>query len=502
MLDKIDLRRKITREAYRAAMPGLEQRLGELQRQAWDQRLPVVVVFEGWSAAGKGTLINRLILPLDPRGFRVHSTGEPSPDEQRRPFLWRFWGRTPARGRMSIFDRAWYRRVLTERMRGDLPESALGEAFDEIRDFERKLADDGTVLVKFFLHIDRKEQKKRLAALAREPGLKWRVTEADWRQQRQYGRWVRAIDQMLEATDSDLAPWTVVEAHHERYARVKIFQTCIRALEAALEKARLPEPAPREPLGPPTRRSARLDSSVLDKVVLDQRIKPAAYKRQLDRLQARMRELEHRLYVRRVPLIIVFEGWDAAGKGGAIRRLCANLDPRGYQVVPVGAPNDLEKDHHWLWRFWQPMPKTGHITIFDRSWYGRVLVERVEGYCREDEWRRAYREINAMEHHLTCFGAVLVKFWLHLSREEQLRRFRARQRTPAKRWKLTDEDWRNRKKWDAYHAAVDEMLLRTSTTYAPWTIVESDQKEFARIKILHTVQEAVERRLEAAPPRT
>ncbi|HOX45407.1 MAG TPA: phosphate--AMP phosphotransferase [Myxococcota bacterium] len=491
MLEAIDLRKRLGKREARAAMARLELRLADLQRRARDQHLPVLVVFEGWSAAGKGTLINKLILPLDPRGFEVHSIGEPNAGERRRPLLWRFWRRTPARGRMAIFDRSWYRRVLAERINDGLEPDELRQAFAEIRDFERYLADDGAVLIKFFLHIDRKEQHKRLERLAQNPAVAWRVTEADWRQQRRYPRWVRAIDQMLESTDTDYAPWTVVEAHDERFAAVKVLQTCVRALEAATRPRRA-APACRPVAEAPDPGPPGLDASVLASVDLTRTIGPRPYKRRLELLQARMRELEHTLYARRVPLVIVFEGWDAAGKGGAIRRLTSNLDPRGYRVVPVAAPNDLEKDHHWLWRFWIHVPKTGHITMFDRSWYGRVLVERVEGFCSQAEWRRAYREINSMEQHLTRFGVVLVKFWLHIDAAEQLRRFRERQRTASKRWKISSEDWRNREKWDAYRDAVDEMLVRTSTTFAPWTIVESNQKEFARIKVLETVVAAAE----------
>ena len=197
-----------------------------------------------------------------------------------------------------------------------------------------------------------------------------------------------------------------------------------------------------------------------------------------------------------MPVVIAYEGWDAAGKGGNISRLTQNLDPRGYEVVPVAAPNDVEKAHHYLWRFWARMPKAGHITIFDRTWYGRVLVERVEGFCTEAQWRRAYREINGMEQQLAHFGTVLLKFWLHIDADEQLRRFRERQEMAHKQWKITDEDWRNREKMGQYRDAVEEMLHRTTTPYAPWTIVESNCKRYARVKVLETVCEAIRKRLE------
>jgi len=208
-----------------------------------------------------------------------------------------------------------------------------------------------------------------------------------------------------------------------------------------------------------------------------------------------MRDLEHEVYKKRLSVIMVYEGWDAAGKGGNIKRLLKMMDPRGYEVIPIAAPNDIEKAHHYLWRFWKAIPKAGHIAIFDRSWYGRVMVERVEGFCIEEEWKKAYREINEMEEQLVNFGTVLIKFWLQVDRAEQLKRFKERQQNPHKQWKITDEDWRNRKKWIQYKTAVDEMLLRTSTSYAPWTIIESNSKLYARIKVLKTVIEEIEKKL-------
>jgi polyphosphate kinase 2 (PPK2 family) len=219
------------------------------------------------------------------------------------------------------------------------------------------------------------------------------------------------------------------------------------------------------------------------------------YKEEIRQCQQRVFEIEHEIYTRRIPVVILYQGWDAAGKGGNIRRLTQAMDPRGYVVMPIGAPNDLEKAHHYLWRFWEKFPKAGHIAIFDRSWYERVLVERIEGFCSEAEWKRAYREINEFEEQLVNFGTVLVKLWLHIDPAEQLRRFQDRQQTPAKQWKITAEDWRNREKWEQHKEAVDEMLFRTSTAHAPWTIIEANSKYYARIKTLKTVIDAVASRL-------
>jgi len=465
------------------------------RREARDLAIPVIVVFEGWDAAGKGTLINNLILPLDPRGFTVHSTLPPNEEEALRPFLWRFWARTPARGRLTIFDRSWYRRVVGDRVNGEVKAKDLPQVFDDIRFFENQLANDGNVIIKFFLHISKDVQKRRFNRLRKNPATAWRVTRDDLKRHRQYEEYLAAIEEMLAETDTDVAPWTVVESHEQRFATLKIFNTVISALEqriAAVEQ-RQGHPAPRPaaaalPEG--------LGSSILDGVDLSPSLDREDYRRKLKKGQKRVRELEHEIYMRRIPVVIVYEGWDAAGKGGNIRRLTANLDPRGYEVVPIGPPNDIEEAHHYLWRFWTQIPKAGHITIFDRSWYGRVLVERVEGFCTEAEWKRAYHEINEMEQHLTNFGTVLLKFWLHIDRDEQLRRFEQRMNTPYKRWKISDDDWRNREKWGQYRPAVEEMLFRTSTPHAPWTIVESNCKWYARVKVLDTVCDAIRKRLD------
>ena len=495
MLATIDLARRVAKADYKEAKPDLERRLAALQREAKDGRIPVLIVFEGWNAAGKGTLINELILPLDPRGFSVRSFLPPNEEEQLRPFLWRYWVHTPAAGRITICDRSWYRRVLDDRVDGRTKGRDIERAFRDINAFERQLTDGGTVIVKFFLHISKSEQKKRFEKLRENPNTAWRVTKDDLKRHRQYEKFLAATDEMLARTDTEYAPWTVVESHDHRFATLKIFDAVIAALERRIAAEGMEAGRPAVEM-PGRELPGDLTVSILDRIDLSQALEPGEYQRKLKSRQKRVRELEHEIYMQRVPVIIVYEGWDAAGKGGNIRRLTQNLDPRGYEVVPIAAPNDIEKAHHYLWRFWMQLPKAGHITIFDRSWYGRVLVERVEGFCTETEWRRAYREINEMEEHIADFGTVVLKFWVHIDREEQLRRFESRRQIPYKQWKITDEDWRNREKWDQYKEAVEEMIYRTSTPYAPWTIVESNSKRFARIRVLDTVIEAVGKRLD------
>ncbi|MHC4403051.1 MAG: phosphate--AMP phosphotransferase [Planctomycetota bacterium] len=497
MLELIDLTKQISKDVYREVFPELEARLGVCQREARASGIPVVIVFQGWDAAGKGNLINRLTQALDPRGFQVHSISAPTDTENRYPWMWRFWRALPVAGKVAVFDRSWYGRVLVERVEKLTPKRRWKEAYDEIRQFERQLADAGTLIIKFWLHIDQREQKRRFRGIEKDPAIAWKVGKAEWNRHREYGKWLKAVEEMLERTSTAHAPWTVVEATHGRFARVKVFETVVNRIEEELQRrASKPKatgrPKPQVP-GSPTRQQ-----TILDRADLSLKLEREEYEQKLEALQERLFRLEHELYVARIPAAIVYEGWDAAGKGGNIRRLTRGLDPRGYDVVPVAAPNADEKARHYLWRFWRDLPKTGHVHIFDRSWYGRVLVERVEGFCSEEEWKRAYREINEFERQLADFNTVIVKFWLHIDQQEQLRRFEARQQNAYKQWKITDEDWRNRDQWKPYETAVVDMLQRTSTTYAPWTVLEANCKLHARIKALHTVAEALEGALEKA----
>lgn len=494
MLEKMDLTKKLEPEEAKRQLDEAGEALGRLQRECKKEGIPVIIVFEGMDAAGKGVQINRLIQPLDPRGFVVYTSNHPTREERLHPFLWRYWTRTPAKGRITIFDRSWYRSVQADRFDGSFDDKKIEFDYSDIRSFEKQLADDGTVLIKFFLYIDKKEQKKRFEKLASNKETAWRVTKDDWKRNKEFDAYATLNEQMLEATDTDYAPWTLVESMDKNYAAVKIITTVCERLSYALARKKQQGQAVAQPsvamLG------ETYHNDVLSGVDLSKTLTPEEYKSQLDKLQKKLERLHSELYRRRIPLIIGFEGWDAAGKGGAIRRLTSHLDPRGYEVNPTAAPNDIEKQHHYLWRFYNQMPKAGHIAIFDRTWYGRVMVERIEGFCTEAEWSRAYGEINEMEKHLTNSGAILLKFWMHIDKDEQERRFKERMENPAKQWKITDEDWRNREKWDQYESAVNEMLVRTSTTYAPWIVVEGNSKYYARVKVLRTVVDAIEARLE------
>jgi len=501
MLETVDLSKELDKATYDEWFPKLQDNLRVLQREAFEAGMTTLIVLEGWDASGKGDAVMKLVDKLDPRGFRVDPPAPPSEDEKLRPFLWRFWVKLPPYGAIGIFDRSWYGRVLVERMDGMLQPRQWQQAYQEINQFERQLSDDGQVIIKLFLHISKKEQAKRFKQMEKDPAESWKVTKEDWKHHKQYDDYLRVNEEMLERTSSSYAPWTIIEATDRRYRRVKIFQTVIQAMQAGLEgkkflDARRAEEkeAFKKGLKNGNEQALPLDvmPSILDRVDTSLTYDPEAYKKDLAKLQVRMRELEFECFKHRLPVVIGYEGWDAAGKGGNIKRVTQTLDPRGYNVVPIAAPKGDEATHHYLWRFWRHIPKAGHITIFDRTWYGRVLVERVEGFTAKSDWQRAYQEINEFEQSLVNWGAVVLKFWIHISKEEQLRRFEERQVTEYKQYKITEEDWRNREKWDAYKAALTDVFERTSTSYAPWTIVEGNDKLYARIKTLKTIIGAIE----------
>ena len=393
---------------------------------------------------------------------------------------------------MVIFDRGWYRQVLLDRLDKVSKRNELSTCYEEINSFEEELFKDGTLIFKFFLHITKEEQKKRFEALESSNETKWRVTKEDWKHYEQYDEYLKIIEETLVKTDNDYCRWHIIEAMDKEYAMDKVFKIVIKGMEEriAFEKSKKEFKK--------TSKVNKLnlnESTILDKIDLLKKLEKEEYKERLDKAQKKLSKLQNQLYLKRIPVVIAFEGWDAAGKGGAIKRITEKMDPRGYNVNPIAAPNDIEKEHHYLWRFWTKIPKGGHIGIFDRTWYGRVLVERVENLATENEWKRAYKEINDMEFHLYNEGTIIIKFWIHIDKEEQAKRFKEREENPEKQWKITSEDWRNREKWDEYLQAINEMLIRTSTNYAPWTIVEGNSKYYARVKVIETIVKVLEEKL-------
>jgi polyphosphate:AMP phosphotransferase len=479
MFERVDLSNRMKKEEYRMVAPPLKARLGELQRAAREAGIPILVVFEGWDPVSMAFAINRFLLPLDPRGFTYYHITAPEGPEQHMPFMWRFCMRAPWKGSIAVFDRSWYSRAVTECLDEGKCKALPQDVIGDIVRFEKALVDDGTVIIKIFLHttkVDHMKPQKRAGA----PEACGLVHE-DLDSERLYRKNLPLLETMIKGTDLPHAPWLIVEADDPGYAEVKAMKHVIECMGTALNG----RTESRNDLASITGASPRAEVDMTVTLPDDQ------YKEQLGRWQATLREAQCDLYNKKKSLIIVYEGRDASGKGGNINRMTQALNPRTYQVVPTGAPNDMELAHHYLWRFQRRMPMPGHICIFDRSWYGRVLVERVDSLAREDQWQRAYQEINDFERWLVDNGIILVKLWLEVDKEVQLSRFKERMDDPQKTWKITPEDWAAREKWDAYTAAIDEMLERTSTTYAPWTVVASNDKNHARIKTLRAIVAAM-----------
>lgn len=500
MLEQVDLNQELSKQEYKKRCAPLKGRLSALQQTIKEKKLPVIVLFEGWSAAGKGSLLSDVILTLDPRGFQVYSTVGADEAERRKPLLWRYWSKIPAQGQCSLFDRSWYQELYIAQVEQEISDQELVRRTDAVNTFERQLTDEGYLVVKFFLHISQKEQRERFDKLANSKNTSWRVTDRDWKRNKQYDRYYRTADAMLRDTDTHYAPWHLISGSDKRHALYEIYSVLTASIEDALEKqerrqALLPQLEALSGMPAPARPFSLVPMPKLKDVPLDEKLPAEEYEKRLRAAQKELYKLHNLLYREKIPVIVAYEGWDAAGKGGNIKRVAAALDPRGYEVVPVAAPSREELAHHYLWRFWNRLPKTGHIAIFDRTWYGRVMVERIEGFCSEEAWQRAYQEINEFERELVDWGAVIVKFWLQIDPDEQLRRFNDRMNTPEKRWKITDEDWRNREKWDQHQIAVNDMLRYTSTDFAPWNIIESNDKKFARIKAIKTLIAAIEARL-------
>ncbi len=491
----------LSKEQQKKEVKRLSERMEQLQLQVKENRLPVIVLVEGWGTSGKGGRIAKMISQMDPRFFRVVSTNAPTAEERARPFLYRHIKQIPENGQFLFLDSGWMDQTIREEQAGQLEGDALQKRMEQINIFERQLFDNGYLLVKLFLHISRKEQRQRIEQLQQDPDTAWRVSEHDLWQNDHYERELESFSRYLDANNLPFAPWHIIDSTHRKQSEIDCLNVLCGAIEGALEQKRdnnWPPEHPEPAFNPLDQQFPLLPVEKLSDVALDQQMSRKEYKEQLRRYQQRLSELHNQIYRWKIPVILAYEGWDAAGKGGNIKRIAGALDPRGYEVVPIASPKPYELARHYLWRFWEKLPKAGHIVIFDRTWYGRVMVERLEGFCSERDWKRAYTEINEFERQLTDAGAVLLKFWIQIDKDTQLQRFEQRRDDPDKRWKLSDEDWRNREKWDEYEQAIDQMLQRTNTTYAPWHIIESNCKYYARIKTLRLLTEALEEAIQKA----
>ncbi len=510
MFETAELGRKISKKDYKASALVLREELLELQNELREGgHFRVVLVFAGVDGGGKGETVGVLNAWMDPRWLITRAYDEMTDGERERPEFWKYWRDLPPRGRIGMFLSAWYSHPVLDFVHEKIDEPTFNKRLERIFRFERALAHDGALILKFWMHLSRDAQERRLKSLENDPLTKAKVTKRDWEHWHMYERFIATGEHVVASTNRGVAPWTVVEGEDHNYRTVTVATILRDSLRNRLDEVRQaaslrraqdkknnkakekrkakngksPE-APKQ--GNEQGYQAATSITVLSELDLTKRVGKARYESELVELQARLHVLHRRAKSKGISSLLLFEGPDAAGKGGAIRRINEALDARNYQVHGIAAPTEEERAQHYLWRFWRCLSRAGQITIFDRSWYGRVLVERIEGFATDAQWRRSYGEITDFEDQLIDHGIVLVKYWIHIGKDEQLARFKLREKTPYKRWKLTEEDWRNRDKWDDYEQAVNDMVQYTSTSAAPWTLVEGNDKRFARLKVVRT----------------
>jgi len=490
MFESAELGHTLAKTAFERQLPRLRKGLIDAQFDLLqDAPASVVILIHGMDGAGKGDTINTLNSWMDARHILTIGIDGPTDEEQLHAHMWRFWRLLPPKGKGALFAGSWYGETLSPRKKG---KARLERTLERILRFERMLAQEGVLVLKFWLHLSKAQQRARFKALERSKKTRWRVTKLDWKHHARYDAFHAQAEHVLRATDAPHAPWVVVDGNDARYRNFTVAKTILQAVTARLKQNTNSKTA--EVL-PPVAIAPTRDTALLDHLVLAQHLPRGEYDQELERYQGKLNQLSREAKFRNISVVAVMEGVDAAGKGGAIRRITAALDARIYRVVPTAAPTDEERAHPYLWRFWRHAPQCGQVVIFDRSWYGRVLVERVEGFASNAEWLRAYGEINDFEEELAEGGAIIAKYWLQIGHGEQLERFSAREKTGYKKYKITPDDWRNRAKWDDYQRAVCDMIDHTSTQLAPWVLVEAENKYYARIKILKDLCERIEGKL-------
>ena len=492
MFESAELGHKISKETWKKEIPELREGLLDAQLDLLQaKKFPVVILVAGVDCAGKGETVNILNEWMDPRHIETHALRDLTDEELERPQMYRYWRVLPPRGKIGIFIGTWYSAPLVENVYGDIKNAELDQRLERIIRFEKMLCDEGALVLKFWLHLSENEQKKRLKSLEKDPKTRWRVTEKDWQNFKLYDKFRKVSERMLRVTSTAESPWTIVEGTDPRYRYLTIGKTILNSLRQRLDAPEPPihdEPIP--PIVP-----AIDDLLILKTLDMTKKLKKEDYEDELEKYQGKLNLLTRNDDFKKLSVVVVLEGNDAAGKGGSIRRITQALDARQFRIFSVAAPTEEERAQPYMWRFWRNIPRKGRFAIFDRSWYGRVLVERVEGFCPRTDWMRAYGEINDFEEQLVRNRTVVVKFWLSVSKDEQLKRFKEREKIGFKRFKITDEDWRNRDKWSEYELAVCDMIDRTSSEIAAWTLVEANDKYYARIKVLKTLCEKIEKAL-------
>lgn len=491
MLKQVDLAAKLKKEELKKALDEkLGYELGKVQRDAREAGLPVILVFEGWRHSRRSEIVGDMMQYMDARGFRVYSSSKFTSAERRLPFFTKFWQQLPAPGNMAVYRHSWY--YLKNHLEVEEDPVSAGTSLAHINAFEKQLTDGHYCLVKFFVHVSEKQQQKNEKDIRRTLAKAWKPNEAIYSEVGDYARFEKRYNEMLQETDTEYAPWHLINGDDLDLAEYQVYTTVVEELRKAVAAFK----QDRERAKPSTNTSGSdIRYDVLSRADLTKTIGKEEYRKKLDEYQARLHALQAEAFHKGISTILAFEGWDAGGKGGAIRRVTAALDPLAFAVHPYSAPNAVERQYHYLWRFWINVPEPGEMALFDRTWYGRVMVERIEKLTPDEDWRRGYDEIREMEKVWAEAGCVVLKFWLQIDRDEQARRFKERESDPEKEWKITEEDWRNRAKWPQYEEAVNEMIARTDTEYAPWIIVEANSKYYARLKVLETVIDALEKKV-------
>ena len=490
MFETVVLGRRCSDKEYREQSQNLRIKLFEAQRTCIDRKIPLLIIIAGIDGAGRGAVMNLLSEWMDSKHVHNHVFWLETDEERERPADWRYWRILPAAGTAGVFFEGWYGSAMRRFCTGDMSDMEFNAHMHHYRGMEASLAASGMAIAKIWLHLDKKEHDERLKKRLEHKEI-LHFTPYDKKASENYHGLASAASRAITLTDRAFAPWTVVDAADANYRNLAV----ARAIIATIDRAVAEQDAKKKRLEQPAAVEQENVISTLDAIDLSVRADPETYKDELADLQAQLHDLTYHAYRKGISSTLVFEGWDAAGKGGSIRRLMAGIDARISRAIPIGVPSDEELAHHYLWRFWRHVPRAGFITVYDRSWYGRVLVERVEHLTPQEDWSRAYAEINLFEQQLTARNNILLKFWLHISPDEQLRRFKEREETPWKQYKITPDDWRNREKWPDYVRAADEMFLRTSTEYAPWHIIAAEDKKYARLSVLREYRDALKKAL-------